>query len=72
MGKLIDSAIMSLDGYIEDSHGRFDWAVPDEEVHSFINDLERGVGTYLYGRGMYETMAAWEIDLLSDLGPPAA
>jgi dihydrofolate reductase len=57
---LIYSAIASLDGYIEDENGKFDWAAPDEEVHAFINDLERPVGTYLYGRRMYETMVAWE------------
>jgi dihydrofolate reductase len=57
---LIYSAIASLDGYIEDAHGKFDWAAPDEEVHAFINELERPVGTYLYGRRMYETMMAWE------------
>jgi dihydrofolate reductase len=51
---------MSLDGYIEDKDGKFDWAVPDEEVHRFINDLERSAGTYLYGRRMYEMMAGWE------------
>ena len=62
MAKLIYSAITSLDGYIEDEHGKFDWARPDYEVHTFINDLERGVGTYLYGRRMYETMAVWETD----------
>lgn len=62
MAKLIYSAITSLDGYIEDSTGNFDWAAPDEEVHAFINDLERPVGTYLYGRRMYETMAVWETD----------
>ena len=62
MGKLIYSAIMSLDGYIEDSAGTFDWAMPDEEVHQYINDLERAAGTYLYGRRMYETMAVWETD----------
>src|ERR687897_5579 len=60
MAKLIYSAIASLDGYIEDDDGRFDWAVPDDEVHSFINDLQRPVGGYLYGRRMYETMAGWE------------
>jgi dihydrofolate reductase len=60
MGKLFYSAITSLDGYIEDEHGKFDWAAPDDEVHAFINELERPVGTYLYGRRMYETMAAWE------------
>ena len=60
MGKLIYSAIASLDGYIEDADGRFDWAAPDEEVHAFVNELERPVGTYLYGRRMYETMVFWE------------
>jgi dihydrofolate reductase len=58
--KLIYSAIASLDGYVEDAEGRFDWAEPDEEVHAFVNDLERPVGTYLYGRRMYETMLFWE------------
>jgi dihydrofolate reductase len=60
MGKLIYSAIASLDGYVEDETGKFDWAVPDAEVHGFVNDLERPVGTYLYGRRMYETMVFWE------------
>ena len=60
MARLIYSAIASLDGYIEDRDGKFDWAEPDEEVHTFVNDLERGVGTYLYGRRMYEVMTAWE------------
>jgi dihydrofolate reductase len=60
MAKLIYSAIASLDGYVADADGRFDWAVPDEEVHAFVNDRERPVGTYLYGRRMYETMVAWE------------
>jgi dihydrofolate reductase len=60
MAKLIYSAITSLDGYVADEDGNFDWAAPDEEVHRFINDLERPVGTYLYGRGMYETMIYWE------------
>lgn len=62
MGKLIFSALMSLDGYIEDRTGNFDWAAPDEEVHGFVNDLERTVGTALYGRRMYETMMVWETD----------
>ncbi len=62
MAKLIYSAIMSLDGYIADEDGSFDWAMPDEEVHAFINDLERPVGTYLYGRRMYEMMVGWEND----------
>ena len=60
MAKLIYSAITSLDGYIADEDGNFDWAVPDEEVHTFVNDLERPVGTYLYGRRMYEVMVGWE------------
>ena len=60
MAKLIYSAITSLDGYIEDDAGKFDWAAPDEEVHAFVNDLERPIGTYLYGRRMYETMMFWE------------
>jgi dihydrofolate reductase len=60
MAKLIYSAITSLDGYVADEHGNFDWAVPDDEVHAFVNDLERQVGTYLYGRRMYEVMVAWE------------
>ena len=62
MAKLIYSAIASLDGYVADEDGNFDWAAPDEEVHTFINDLERPVGTYLYGRRMYETMVGWETD----------
>jgi dihydrofolate reductase len=60
MAKLIYAAITSLDGYIEDAEGKFDWAAPDEQVHAFVNDLERPVGTYLYGRRMYETMVSWE------------
>jgi dihydrofolate reductase len=60
MAKLIYSAITSLDGYVADENGNFDWAVPDEEVHRFVNDLERPVGTYLYGRRMYEVMVGWE------------
>src|SRR6266542_584947 len=60
MAKLIYSAIASLDGYVEDEQGKFDWAAPDDEVHAFVNDLERPIGTYLYGRRMYETMVFWE------------
>jgi dihydrofolate reductase len=60
VAKLIYSAIASLDGYVADESGNFDWAAPDEDVHRFVNDLERNVGTYLYGRRMYEVMAAWE------------
>ena len=60
MAKLIYAAIGSLDGYVEDTSGKFDWAEPDEEMHAFVNELERPVGTYLYGRRMYETMVFWE------------
>jgi dihydrofolate reductase len=60
MAQLIYSAIASLDGYVADENGSFDWAAPDDEVHAFVNDLERRVGTYLYGRRMYEVMAFWE------------
>jgi dihydrofolate reductase len=60
VGKLIYTVIASLDGYIEDRDGKFEWAAPDEEVHRFVNDLERPVGTHLYGRRMYETMVFWE------------
>ena len=60
MGRLIYTMLASLDGCIEDPSGHFDWAEPDEEVHRFVNDLERGVGSHLYGRRMYEVMRAWE------------
>ena len=60
MSKLIYSVICSLDGYTVDAHGKFDWARPDEEVHQFVNDLERPIETYLYGRRLYETMVFWE------------
>ena len=67
MAKLIYSAIASLDGYVADEGGDFDWAAPDEEVHTFVNDLERPVGTYLYGRRMYEVMTYWETpDAITD------
>ncbi len=62
MAKLIYTAITSLDGYVEDKQGKFDWAMPDEEVHAFANDLERPIGTHLYGRRMYETMKVWDND----------
>ena len=67
MAKLVYSAIASLDGYVEDAEGSFDWAAPDAEVHAFVNELERPIGTYLYGRRMYETMAYWET--AADLSP---
>jgi dihydrofolate reductase len=60
MASLVYSAIASLDGYVKDEQGKFDWAALDEEVHAFVNDLERPVGTHLYGRRMYETMVYWE------------
>jgi dihydrofolate reductase len=72
MAKLIYSAITSLDGYVADEDGNFDWAAPDEEVHSFVNDLERRVGTYLYGRRMYETMVYWETAHALPDQPPVA
>jgi dihydrofolate reductase len=62
MAKLIYISNVSLDGYIEDEHGSFDWTAPDDEVFAFITDLVRSVGTYLYGRRLYETMAVWETD----------
>ena len=72
MGKLIYSAITSLDGYVADEDGNFDWAAPDEEVHSFVNDLQRPVGTYLYGRRIYETMVYWETARTLPDQPPVA
>jgi dihydrofolate reductase len=70
LAKLIYSAISSLDGYVADEDGNFDWAAPGEEVHSFVNDLERSVGTYLYGRRMYEVMVFWEtVDIVGAQSP---
>jgi dihydrofolate reductase len=66
MAKLIYSAITSLDGCVADENDNFDWAAPDEEMHAFVNDLERPVGTYLYGRRMYEVMRYWETARTSD------
>jgi dihydrofolate reductase len=60
MAQLIYTAITSLDGYVADAEGNFDWSAPDEEVHRFVNDLERPIGTHLYGRRMYEVMRYWE------------
>jgi dihydrofolate reductase len=71
MAKLIYSAITSLDGYVADEEGNFHWAAPDAEVHAFVNDLERPIGTYLYGRRMYDTMAYWETADTSGDQPPA-
>jgi dihydrofolate reductase len=70
VARLIYSAIASLDGYVADESGNFDWAAPDEDVHRFVNELERPVGTYLYGRRMYEKMAFWELADLARM-PPA-
>jgi dihydrofolate reductase len=70
MAKLIYSAIASLDGYVADADGNFEWGAPDEEVHAFVNDLERPIGTYLYGRRMYEVLAAWESDDILAGDPP--
>jgi dihydrofolate reductase len=70
VAKLIYSAITSLDGYVADENGNFDWAAPSEDVHRFVNELERGIGTYLYGRRIYEVMVAWEAaDSLPDQTP---
>jgi dihydrofolate reductase len=66
VARLIYSTIASLDGYVADANGNFDWAAPDEEVHAFVNELERPVGTCLYGRRMYEVMTFWET---VDTGP---
>src|SRR5215469_15777178 len=72
MAKLIYSAIASADGYIEDTASKIDWAAPDEEVFRFINDLERPIGTYLYGRRMYQTMLYWETAHTMPGQPPSA
>jgi dihydrofolate reductase len=69
MAKLIYSALASLDGYVADEDGNFDWAEPDEEVHAFVNDLDRSVGTFLLGRRMYEVLVYWETIALSDQPP---
>jgi len=70
--KLIYFATQSLDGYIEDGQGKFDWSTPDDEVHRFVNDVLRPVGTYLYGRRMYETMQGWETQYGRESDPPVA
>lgn len=70
MGRLVYAAITSLDGYTADAGGDFSWSMPDAEVHAAVNDLERGVGTYLYGRRMYEVMAAWETMDVGEGAPP--
>jgi len=70
MAKLIYSAITSLDGYVADKNGKFDWAAPDHDVHAFVNDLERKIGTYLYGRRMYEVMLYLETAPTEGDAPP--
>lgn len=70
MAKLICTALTSLDGYIADEHGDFDWATPDSDVHAFINDLERPIGTYLYGRRLYDVMVFWEAAARQPNQPP--
>ena len=70
VANLIYTAIQSLDGYVADGDGNFDWAEPDEEVHSFVNELERPVGTYLFGRRLYEVMAVWETMPVNDEPQP--
>jgi dihydrofolate reductase len=70
VARLAYSTIASLDGYVADANGRFDWSAPDAEVHAFVNDIERPIGTYLYGRRMYEVMAAWD-DPRTVAGQPA-
>ena len=70
MARLIYSAITSLDGYVADEKGDFDWAAPDDEVHAFVNEMERPIGTYLFGRRMYEVMVYWET-ALAVAGQPA-
>jgi dihydrofolate reductase len=70
VAKLLYATIMSLDGYTTDAKGNFDWGAPDSDVFTFINDLERGTGTYLYGRKMYETMVYWETFDASGDQPP--
>lgn len=69
MATLIYSAITSLDGFVTDRDGRFDWGAPDEEVHQAINELHRSVGTYLYGRRLYDVMVAWETMETADESP---
>ena len=70
MGRLLYSTIMSLDGYLEDASGSFDWAEPGGAAHAFINDLMRPIGTHLYGRRMYDLMRVWEtLDQQPDQSP---
>ena len=70
MAKLIYAAIASLDGYVADEDGKWDWSIPDEEVHRTVNDITRPLGTHLYGRRMYEVLVAWEHPEKFDDPPP--
>ena len=70
MARLIYTGITSLDGYVADENGAFDWSMPDGDVHAFINDLERPIGTYLYGRSLYEVMVYWETAPMEPDQPP--
>jgi dihydrofolate reductase len=70
MADLLYTVIASLDGFVADENGSFDWAAPDEEVHAFVNDLERDIGTYLLGRRMYEVMRFWDTSEAIDDQPP--
>jgi dihydrofolate reductase len=72
VAELVYTAITSLDGFVADADGDFGWAAPDEEVHAFVNDLERDAGTYLYGRRMYEVMRFWETDSPEVSGSPVS
>ena len=72
VAKLVCASLASLDGYVVDAAGSFDWAEPDEEVHAYVNDLERPIGTYLYGRRLYEVMRAWETMAAEPDLPPVA
>jgi dihydrofolate reductase len=71
VARLMYAVLASLDGYVADENGNFDWAAPDEEVHAFVNELERPIGTHLYGRRMYETMVYWETAPVDAGQPPA-
>jgi dihydrofolate reductase len=71
MNRLIYSAITSLDGYLNDAEGNFDWSAPDPEVHAAVNELLASVGTMLYGRRMYDVLRAWEAIPSDGSQPPA-
>ena len=70
MGRLVYAAIMSLDGYVNDRDGRFDWCMPDAQVHAAVNDLTRAAGTYLLGRGMYDVLSVWDTMATDDPDEP--